>query len=45
MPRGELKILGLSLCLPMSMGAYLAEYEQRRGRRTLMNLTTFFWVS
>lgn len=45
MPEGDLKSLGLSLCLPMSMGAYLAEYEHGGGRRTLMNLTTFFWVS
>jgi len=45
MPRGDLKSLGLSLCLPMSMDTQLAEYEQGRGRRTLMNLTTFFPVS
>jgi len=45
MPRGDLKSLGLSLCLQMGMDAYLSEHEQGRGRRTLMNLTTFFLVS
>ena len=45
MPGGDLKTLGLSLCLPMGMNAYLAEHEHRRGRRTLMNLTTFLLVS
>ena len=45
MPGGDLKSLGLSLCLPMDMNGYLSEHEQGRGRRTLMNLTTFFPVS
>jgi len=45
MPGGDLKNLGLSLCLPMDMNAYLSEREQGRGRRTLMNLTTFFLVT
>lgn len=45
MPGGDLKSLGLSLCLPMGMDAHLSEHEQGRGRRTLMNLTTFFLVS
>jgi hypothetical protein len=45
MPGGDLKSLGLSLCLPMDMDTYLSEHEQGRGRRTLMNLTTFYPVS
>jgi hypothetical protein len=45
MPGGELKTLGLTLCLPMGTIVYLSEHEQGRGRRTLMNLTTFFPVS
>jgi hypothetical protein len=45
MPGGDLENLGLSHCLPVDMTAYLAEPEQGRGRRTLMNLTTFFLVS
>ena len=45
MPRGDLKSLGLSLCLPMSIDTQLAEYEQARDRWTLMNLTTLFLVS
>ncbi len=45
MPGGDLESLGLSHCLPVDMNAYLAELEQGRGRRTLMNLTTFFLVS
>jgi hypothetical protein len=45
MPGGDLKSLGLSLCLPMDMKAYLSEYELGRGWWTLMNLTTFFPVS
>ena len=45
MPGGDLKTLGLSLCLLMGMDTYLSEHEQGRGRRTLMNLTTFFPVS
>jgi len=45
MPGGDRKNLGLPLCLPMGMGASLQEHEQGRGRRTLMNLTTFFLVS
>jgi hypothetical protein len=45
MPGGDLENLGLSHCLSVDMNAYLAEPEQGRGRRTLMNLTTFFLVS
>jgi len=45
MPGGDLKSLGLSHCLSVDMNAYLAEPEQGQGRRTLMNLTTFFLVS
>jgi hypothetical protein len=45
MPGSDLKSLGLSLCLPTDMNVYLSEHEQGRGRRTLMNLTTFFLVS
>ena len=45
MPGGDLENLGLSHCLPSSTNAYLAEPEQGRGQRTLMNLTTFFLVS
>ena len=45
MPGSDLKSLGLSHCLSVDMNAYLAEPEQGRGRRTLMNLTTFFLVS
>jgi hypothetical protein len=45
MPGGDLKSLGLSHCLLMSMNAHLSKHEQGRGRRTLMNLTTFFPVS
>jgi hypothetical protein len=45
MPGGDLKSPSLSLCLPIGMKAYLLEHEQERGRRTLMNLTTFFPVS
>jgi len=29
MPGGDLKSLGLSLCLPMGMKAHLSEHEQR----------------
>ena len=45
MPGGDLEILVLSLCLSMSRNVHLSEYEQERGRRTLMNLTNFFPVS
>ena len=45
MPGGDLKSLGLSLCLSMGMEAYLSQHEQAMDRRTLMNLTTFFLVS
>jgi hypothetical protein len=45
MPGGDLKSLGLSLCLPMGLDAYLSEHEQGKGGRTLMNLTTFYPVS
>ncbi len=45
MPGGALESLELSHCLPVDMNAYLAELEQGWGRRTLMNLTTFFLVS
>jgi hypothetical protein len=45
MPGSDLKSLGLSLCLPMGMKAFLSEHEQGRRQRTLMNLTTFFPVS
>jgi hypothetical protein len=45
MPGGDLEILGLSLCLPMGRSVYLSEHEQGKGRRTLMNLTSFFPVS
>jgi len=45
MPGGDLKGLGLSLCLSMGMNACLSEHEQGRSRRTLMNLTFFFLVS
>ncbi len=45
MPGDDLKSLGLSLSLPMGMNPHLSEHEQGRGRRTLMNLTTFFPVS
>ncbi len=45
MPGGDWEILGLSLCLSMGRNVQLSEYEQGKGRRTLMNLTTFFPVS
>ncbi len=45
MPGGERKSLGLTLCLPTGTNVELSEHEQGRGRRTLMNLTTFFPVS
>jgi len=45
MPGGDLKSFGLSLCLPMDMNTLLSDHEHGRGRRTLMNLTTFFLVS
>jgi len=31
MPGGDLKSLGLSLCLPIGMDVYLSEHEQGRG--------------
>jgi len=45
MPGGDLENLGLSRRLPVDTNAYLVKPEQGRGRRTLMNLTTFFLVS
>ena len=31
MPGGDLKSLGLSLCLPVGMGRYRLEFEQGKG--------------
>ena len=45
MPGGDLKSLGLSLCLPMGRNVYLPRHEQGADCWTLMNLTTFFPVS
>ncbi len=45
MPGADLKILGLSLCLPMGKGKCLSDDERGCGGWTLMNLTTFFPVS
>jgi hypothetical protein len=45
MPGCDLGNLGLSLCLYIGKKLFLSEDEQRKGRRPLMNLTTFFVVS
>ena len=38
MPGGELKILGLSLCLPIKMDRYRSGLEQSEGRWDIIEL-------
>ena len=45
MPWGVLKNISLSFCLPLGLDRFLSRLAQALGRRTLMNLTTFFPVS
>ena len=45
MPWGGRKNHGLLPCFTMYIDQYLSEPVQAKGRRTLMNLTSFFLVS